>query len=194
MALGIVQAGYRNSLCMYAAQFLPESEISYEELLAELTTGLELAYQGEDEEPVTDEEAGEENRQPEILSNKRKEEWEEILEQSVVVEVMLRQMLENGLGQKDASGQEPPKKNSPENLDNDFDMGELLAVTEGKSKNSSERTEMPGNSEFLQTNSGNGAEYFSPSGAGRRQKLPSRIICLTCETECERKKQWNIIE
>lgn len=195
MALGIVQAGYRISLCMYAAQCLPESENSYEELLAELTTGLELAYQGEDEEPVTDEEAGEENRQPETLSNRRKEEWEELLEQSIVVEAMLRQMLENGLGQQKEEQQKPLKKNQEEEPDNDFNFEGIPAAEEGRHKDSSEaEKQLPGNSEFLQTNRGKGSEYWSPSGAGRKQKIQQRTICLTCETECDQKKQWKITE
>ena len=71
--------------------------------LAELTTGLELALEGSMEDNVPDSEDGADNlldeEQKEAYSA-RKKDWEEVLEQAKVVEAMLRQALENGLGSR----------------------------------------------------------------------------------------------
>ena len=53
MALGGVQAGYKNSLYLYSVGKFAESECSYSEWLAELTTELELALEGSMEENVS---------------------------------------------------------------------------------------------------------------------------------------------
>ncbi len=193
MALGMVQAGYGTSLCAYAAGTRTESECAYAELLAELTTGLELALEHGKEEEVTDsgteEEPREDSEQTEAYSD-RKKEWEKLLEQSLVVEAMLRQMLENGLGQQKEEQQQNSKKKQEE-LDNTFDLSGVPAETEGRHKES-EQNVRKGNSQFLQRNSGNGSEYWSPSGGGRSYRWNSRMFCLTCQTECDRKKQWKI--
>ena len=109
------------------------------------------------------------------------------------MEVMLRQMLENGLGQREETHQERLKKKRQEELDNSFDLNGIPDTREGKEKNNSEYTKTPGHSEFLQRSSGKSAEHWSPTNAGR-QGIQTRIICLTCETECDRKKQWKITE
>ena len=192
MALEMVQTGYGKSLYAYAAHLKTESEASYDEWLAELTTELELACKDGEEEPLTDENSGADSEETEVYSG-RKKEWEEQLEESIVVEVMLRQMLENGLGQREESQQENSKKNRPEELDNDFNLTGIPDMAEGKIKKDSEHMMMPGNSKFLQNNSGEGAEYWSQTNAGR-QSRQSHIMCLTCETKCDRKKQWKILE
>ncbi len=192
MALGTVQTGYRNSLCMYSVYFREESDISYADLLAELTTELELAFGDGDEEPVSEND-WEDSEQTEALLD-RKKEWEELLEQSVVLEVMLRQMLENGLGQRNKEQEANPKKQEAEELDNDFELSGIPEVYEGRQKDSRKQvTDYHGDSEFLQNNAGSGSEYFSPSAAGR-QSVQYRTMCLTCQTECDRKKQWKITE
>lgn len=192
MALGTVQAGYGNSLCAYSAYFKEESDISYADLLAELTTELELAMKEEEKESVMEEETGADSEQTEPHSN-RKKEWEELLEQSVVLEAMLRQMLENGLGQQKEEQQKQSEKKKEEELDNDFDLLGVSVSEEGRHKKELEHSEFPGNSEFLRSKSGGGSEYFSPSAAGR-QKPQLHVICLTCEVECDLKKQWKITE
>lgn len=187
MALGTVQAGYGNSLCAYSMYFKAESEVSYADLLAELTGSLDLALKGGEEEPVTEEGTGEDSEQAEAHSN-RKKEWEKLLEQSIVLEAMLRQMMEHGLGQQKEEQQNQQKKNPEDEPDNDFDLFGIPADAEGRHKAVSEYSDFPGNSEFLRNSSDNGSEYFSPSAAGR-QKSQLRTICLTCQTECDRKKQ-----
>jgi len=194
MALGIVQAGYKNSLYLYTAGTRLESEISYAEWLAELTTELELALESGTEDEVSDFETGEDNMEDdgttEAYSN-RKKEWEELLKQATVVEAMLRQMLENGLGQKKEEQQKPPEQQEEKETDNDFDLMGLPAVVEGRHKDSLEHTDFSGNSELRSKNSGKGSEYFSPSASGR-QTPQVHAICLTCELDCDRKKQWKI--
>jgi len=190
VALGTVQTGYGNSLCAYSVYFRAEFDLSYADLLAELTTELELACRSGDEEPVMEEGAGEDSEQEEIHSE-RKKEWEELLEQSVALDAMLRQMLEHGLGQQKEEQERQPEK-KPQEPDNDFELSGVLAETlEGRQKDCSQYTDYHGNSEFLQQNGGNGSEYFSPSAAGR-QSIQQRLICLTCQTECDQKKQWKI--
>jgi len=198
MALGIVQAGYKNSLYVYAAGKTSDSEYSYAELLAELTTELELALEGSMEDTVTDSEEGADNPpddgQTESYSA-RKKEWEEQLDQATVVEAMLRQALENGLGQQKEEEQ-TPQKQKKEETDNDFSLEGVPMMAEGKSKRSAEPEKSAGNAQFLQTDSGHGAEHWNLGNGGRtvsvKQQL--RIICLTCETECDQKKQWKIIK
>ena len=192
MALGMVQTGYAKSLYMYPARCKTESEFSYAELLAELTTELELALMDKDEEAMKQEETGEDFEQTESHCE-RKKEWEELLEESIVVEVMLRQMLENGLGQREEAQQEKESKEHSGDLDNEFNLSGIPDIVEGRSKDNSESTKTPGNSEFLQQNAGEGTQHWSQTNAGRQSVRP-HIICLTCETECDRKKQWKITE
>ena len=103
MAPGGVHAGYKNSLSMYAAEKKSDLEGSFEEWLVELTTGLELALEGNTGDNISESEEGEDNladeEQKETYSA-RKKDWEEVLEQAEVVEAMLRQALGNGLGQQ----------------------------------------------------------------------------------------------
>lgn len=193
MALGAVQTGYRNSLYTYPAQHREELERSYEEWLAELTTELELALENDNNDSFFDEKTEEDSEQTDSHSGVKKE-WEELLEGTDAVDVILRQMLENGLGQRKEEQQERQEKSSLDNLDNDFDMTGILATSEGKSKDSLEHMESPGNSEHLQSNAGTGAEYWNPSNPGRRQGAVSHMICLFCETECIMKKHWKITE
>lgn len=193
MALGIVQTGCRNSLYAYPAQSKLESERSYAEWLAELTTELELALEGRNDESVEEEHTEEDSGQSETHSGIKKE-WEELLEQTEAVDAILRQMLENGLGQRKEEQQEKQEENQLENLDNEFDLNAFQSVTEGDAKDASEYAELRGNSAFLQTNGGEGSEYWNPSNSGRRQSARPHTICLTCKTECERKKQWKITE
>ena len=192
MALGMVQTGYGKTLYLYTAKEKTESEVSYEDWLAELTTELELAWEGGNEDTVTEEneEDGSEEKNP---YSERKKEWEELLEESMVVEAMLRQMLENGLGQREEMQQEKRKKNSKE-PDNEFDFATISAEEEGRHKGNDVLSEFSGNSQFFQQSAGNGSEFFSPSAAGRSQKEELHIMCLTCETQCDKKKQWKIIE
>jgi len=196
MALGILQTGYKSSLYLYAAGKTSDLECSYAELLAELTTELELALEGNMEETVKDSEEGEdtpsEDGQSESYSA-RKKEWEEQLDQATVVEAMLRQALENGLGQHKEE-EKTPQKQKEEETDNDFSLEGVPMMPEGKSRSSPKVLESVGNSKFLQNNSGQGTEYFNLAGGGRKVVLKQqlRTICLTCETECDRKKQWKI--
>lgn len=193
MALGAVQVGYRNSLYTYPTQGRTELERSYEEWLAELTTELELALESETDESVLDEST--ENDSDETESHSElKEEWEELLEQTDVVDAILRQMLENGLGQRKDEQQEQQESQSPDNLDNEFDIAGVPADSEGKSKDGAEYPETLGNSEFLQSNAGNGTAYWNTSNPGRRRSAGPHMICLFCETECDSKKQWKITE
>lgn len=192
MALGTVQTGYKNSLYLYPAWSKEESDFDYAELLAELTTELELAGKDGEEETVTEEDR-EDSEQTEAQLD-RKKEWEELLEQSVNLEGMLRQMLENGLGQQKEEPKEQPKKKKEEEPDNEFQLMGVPVAAEGKSRSSPECQALLGNSQFLQTNTGTGAEYWSPSNGARQQCTGCHTICLTCETECERKKQWKITE
>lgn len=192
MALGTVQTGYRNSLYTYPERVKTEQERSYAEWLAELTTELELALEGGTEESVTDDSTEEDEPQKKAHSCLKRE-WEELLEQVDAVDAILRQMLEQGLG-KEKEEQQPQEEKHPENLDNDLDMAGITADSEGKSKQTSEYSERSGNSEFLQTNSGSGAEYWNSSNSVKRHSTRPHTICLTCETECERKKQWKITE
>ena len=116
MAPGGVHAGYKNSLYMYAAEKKSALEGSFEEWLVELTTGLELALEGNTGDNISQSEDGEDNladeEQKEAYSA-RKKDWEEVLEQAEVVEAMLRQALGNGLGQQKEKEKTPQKKNSP---------------------------------------------------------------------------------
>lgn len=196
MALGIVQAGYRSSLYVYTAENNPDWESSFEEWLAELTTGLELAMEDSMGDTVPDSEDGadgaQEDGQTEAYSA-RKKEWEEQLEQATVVEAMLRQALENGLGQQKEEDQKPQKKKEEE-PDNDFSLEGLPMMMEGKGRSCQASPEHAGSSQFLQNDSGYGAEYFNLGNGGREvpAKQQLRVLCLTCETECDRKKQWKI--
>ena len=198
MALEIVQAGYKNSLYLYAAGNNADSENSYAEWLAELTTELELALEGSTGDTVPDSEEGadkpSEDGQTESYLT-RKKEWEEQLEQATVVEAMLKQALENGLGQQKEE-EKPPQKQKEEETDNDFSLEGIPMMVEGKSKNSTETVTSAGNAQFLHTGSGHGAEHFSQTNGGRTvlAKQQQRLICLTCEIECDRKKQWKITE
>ena len=198
MALEVVQAGYKSSLYLYTAGTRMESEASYAEWLAELTTELELALEGGTEDKLSDFDTGEDDMEDdgksEVYSN-RKKEWEELLEHAKVVEAMLKQMLENGLGQQKEEDKMPQKKKEEEQ-DNDFSLEGIPMRIDGKSKNSDMPADSAGNSQFLQNNSGLGAEYLGLSGGGRKTVLkhPLRTICLTCETKCERKKQWKIVK
>ena len=197
MALGMVQAGYGNALYAYAAKVRSEAEFSYDELLAELTTELELALEGDRENLKKDYEEGTDTEEDSEQSKAKadlKDEWEELLEKSEIVEAMLRQMLENGLGQREDAQKESPGKKAKGDMDNEFDISDIPEIAEGRHKDISEYTESPGNSEFLQRNLGGGTEYWSPSQGGRRQVRNMHIFCLTCETECDRKKQWKITE
>ena len=197
MAPGGVHAGYKNSLYLYTAEINSGLDCSFEEWLAELTTGLELAMERgmEDntEDNISDFEEGAEE-QTEAYSA-RKKEWEEILEQAEMVEAMLRQALENGLGQQKEEERKPAKK-PEEELDNDFTLEGSLAAAEGKSRSSAEAFNGAGNSQFLETKAGTGAEYLNLNYGGRKEPeaFPFLTICLTCETECDRKKQWKISE
>ena len=191
MALGIVQAGYKNSLYLYAAGKNPEWDSSFEEWLAELTTGLELALEGSMEDTVTDSEEGEnsptEDGQADAYSE-RKKEWEEVLEQANVVEAMLRQMMENGLGQQ--KEEEKPPQKPEEETDNDFSLDGIPVLEEGKCHDRTKTEDSGGNSQFLQKDAGHGAEYLSLANGGRKAALQQqmRAICLTCETPCRHKK------
>lgn len=192
MALGIVQNVCKNSLYLYAEGKSFDQDCSYAELLAELTTELELALEDSKEGTATD--FGEETDSPSEEGkadsySTRKKEWEEQLEKAMVVEAMLRQALENGLGQQKEE-QPTPQKQEEEEADNDFSLEGVPMMVEGKSKSSPEASEDAGNSKFLQTTSGHGEEYFSPSNGGRKVlvKPQLRMICLTCEIECDRKK------
>lgn len=185
MALGTVQTGYRNSLYAYPVKSRTESERLYEAWLAELTTELELALESENRDSFSEESTEENSEQTEQHSGPKKE-WEDLLEQTDAVDAILRQMLENGLGQRKEEQREQ-QENKPDNLDNVFDMAGMTAVSEGRSKDSLEYLETPGNSQFLQNNDGNSTEYWNPSNSGRRQSVKSHVICLFCETECDKK-------
>lgn len=196
MALGIVQAGYKNSLCMYAAEKNPAWDSSFEEWLAELTTGLELALEGSMEDTISDSEEGVESQPEEGQTeaySERKKEWEEVLEQAKVVEAMLRQMLEHGLGQQKEEEKTPPKQEAEE-PDNDFSLEGVPMMAEGRSNNSTNPAEYAGNSQFLRTDSGTDAEYLNLGGRKIASALQQRLLCLTCETDCDQKKQWKITE
>lgn len=195
MAPGGVHAGYKYSLYAYQAEKNPDSEGSFEEWLLELTTGLELALEGSMEDCISDSEEGKDCSQEDGHTEAylaRKKEWEEILEQAKVVEAMLRQALENGLGQQKEEQPKQPKKLKKEELDNEFDLEGVPVTAEGKSKTGVENSGLAGNSQFLQTNTGHGAEYFSPGSGGRKYCEKIRTMCLTCETDCDQKKQWKI--
>lgn len=199
MAPGGVHAGYKNSLYMYQAEKNPDLEGSFEEWLLELTTGLELALEGSMEDNISDSEEGadcaSDDGHTEAYSARRKE-WEEILEQAKVVEAMLRQALENGLGQQKEEGKTPQKQKEEES-DNDFSLEGVPMPAEGKSKGSSKTKETKaGNSQSFQANAGSNAEYMHLANGGRKmaKKVLSRSFCLTCETDCDQKKQWKITE
>lgn len=190
MALGIVQAGYKGSLYMYTAGNNPDWENSFEEWLAELTTELELALEGSTEDTVAD---SEEEMDCAETYSERKKEWEDQLEQATVVEAMLRQALENGLGQQ--KEEEKPPQKQEEETDNEFFPEGIPMPAEGKSRNNAEPVGEKGNAQFLQTDSEHGAEYLNLANGGRRTLLQQlRTICLTCETDCDRKKQWKIMK
>ncbi len=90
-----------------------ESEVSYDDWLAELTTELELALEGDRENLTKDYEEGTDTEEDSEQSKAKadlKDEWEELLEKSEIVEAMLRQMLENGLGQREDAQKESPGK------------------------------------------------------------------------------------
>jgi len=197
MALGGVHAGYKNSLYMYQADKNSDLDESFEEWLVELTTELELALEGNMEDNSLNSNEGTDDPPkdgPTEAYSARKKEWEEILEQAKVVEAMLRQALENGLGQQKEEQQKPPKRLKEEELDNEFELEGIPVTVEGTTKPSKESSDFAGNSQFLQTNTGHGAEYFSPGSGSRKYCEKVRTICLTCETDCDQKKQWKITE
>ena len=105
---------------------------------------------------------------------------------------MLRQALENGLGQQKEEQPKTPKKLKKEELDNEFDLEGVPVTAQGKSKSGIESSGLSGNSQFLQTNMGHGAEYYSLANGGRKHCKKIHTICLTCETDCDQKKQWKI--
>lgn len=194
MAPGGVHAGYKNSLYLYQAEKNPDSEGSFEEWLLELTTGLELALEGNTEDTISDSEEGTDNcldeEQKEAYSA-RKKDWEEVLEQATAVEAMLRQALGNGLGQQKEEEKTPQKKKEKEQ-DNDFSLEGVPMPAEGKSKSRAKTKESSaGGSKSFQTNSGNNAEYLHLANGGRNRAkdVPIRTLCLTCETPCNQKKQ-----
>lgn len=193
MAPGGVHAGYKNSLYMYAAEKSSDLEENFEEWLVELTTGLELALEGNMEDTVPDSEEGAEGMSddgPTEAYSARKKEWEEILQEAEVVEAMLRQTLENGLGQQKEE-EKTSQKQKEEECDNDFSLEGVPMPVEGKSKSSTKTKETSaGNSKALQTNTGSTAEYLHLANGGRKKTkvVPLRTICLTCETPCDRKK------
>ena len=197
MAPGGVHAGYKNSLYMYAAEKKSALEGSFEEWLVELTTGLELALEGNTGDNISQSEDGEDNladeEQKEAYSA-RKKDWEEVLEQAEVVEAMLRQALGNGLGQQ-KDEEKTPQKKKEEECDNDFSLEGVPMPAEGKSKGNNVKSNNPsaGGSKSFQTNSGNNAEYLHLANGGRKKEkaVPVRSICLTCETPCDQKKQRN---
>lgn len=197
MAPGGVHAGYKNSLYMYAAEKKSALEGSFEEWLVELTTGLELALEGNTGDNISQSEDGADNladeEQKEAYSA-RKKDWEEVLEQAEVVEAMLRQALGNGLGQQKEEEKTPQKKKEEE-CDNDFSLEGVPMPAEGKSKGNNVKSNNPsaGGSKSFQTNSGNNAEYLHLENGGRKKAdmAPLRTICLTCETPCDQKKQRN---
>ena len=197
MAPGGVHAGYKDSLYMYRAEKNPDSEGSFEEWLLEQTTGLELALEGSMEDCISDSEEGkdcsQEDGQTEAYSV-RKKEWEDILEQAKVVEAMLRQALENGPGQQKEEQQKPQKESKEEEPDNEFMLEGIPMNAEGKRKPDAESTEFSGASQFLQTNTGQDSEYYNLANGGRKYCEKVRTICLTCETDCDQKKQWKIID
>lgn len=198
MALGGVQAGYKNSLYLYAAENNPDWDSSFKEWLAELTTELELALEGSMEDTISDSEGETEDFQNEEQTeaySARKKEWEEILEEANVVEAMLRQMMENGLGQQKEE-EKAPKKQKKEELDNDFSLEGVPLTDEGKSRNNAKTKESGGNSQFLKTDSGHGAEYWNLANGGRKVLVMQHpnIFCLTCEIQCDKKKEWKITE
>ena len=197
MAPGGVHAGYKNSLYMYAAEKKSALEGTFEEWLVELTTGLELALEGNTGDNISQSEDGEDNlaeeEQKEAYSA-RKKDWEEVLEQAEVVEAMLRQALGNGLGQQ-KDEEKTPQKKKEEECDNDFSLEGVPMPAEGKSKGNNVKSNNPsaGGSKSFQTNSGNNAEYLHLANGGRKKEkaVPVRSICLTCETPCDQKKQRN---
>ena len=193
MAPGGVHAGYKNSLYMYAAEKKSALEGSFEEWLVELTTGLELALEGNTGDNISQSEDGEDNlaeeEQKEAYSA-RKKDWEEVLEQAEVVGAMLRQALGNGLGQQ-KDEEKTPQKKKEEECDNDFSLEGVPMPAEGKSKGNNVKSNNPsaGGSKSFQTNSGNNAEYLHLANGGRKKEkaVPVRSICLTCETPCDSK-------
>ena len=193
MAPGGVHAGYKNSLSMYAAEKKSDLEGSFEEWLVELTTGLELALEGNTGDNISESEEGEDNladeEQKETYSA-RKKDWEEVLEQAEVVEAMLRQALGNGLGQQKEEEKTPQKKKEEE-CDNDFSLEGVPMPAEGKSKGNKVKPNdfSAGGSKSFQTNSGNNAEYLHLANGGRKQANIAllRTICLTCEIPCDQK-------
>lgn len=74
-------------------------------------------------------------------------------------------------------------------LDNAFDEEGFVAYFEGRQKNTGDASLEPGNSEFLQTNTGRWAEYINPLGSGSAKRKYLHRICLTCEVECDRKRR-----
>jgi len=184
MAPGGVHAGYKNSLYVYAAEKNPTSEDSFEEWLVELTTGLELALEGNTEDA---DDLPEEHKE---AYSSRKKDWEEVLEQATVAEVMLRQALENGLGQQEEEEKNRQKQNEEES-DNDFSLEGAVMPAEGTNRNRTETTEFAGNSQSLRTDTGNHAEHLNLANGEKNkgEKVPLRVFCLTCETQCERKNK-----
>ena len=190
MAPGGVHAGYKNSLYMYAAEKKSDLEGSFEEWLVELTTGLELALEGNTGDNISESEEDNlvDEEQKEAYSA-RKKDWEEVLEQAEVVEAMLRQALGNGLGQQKEE-EKTPQKQKEEEQDNDFSLEGVPVPAEGKSKSAGETKEtFAGGSNSFQTNKGNNAEYLHLANGGRKKArvVPLRTICLTCETPCDQK-------
>ena len=122
MALGMVQAGYGNSLYTYSAHSKTEAGSNYEEFLTELATELELALEGSSGEAVREEANEGDVEQPEEAS-KEKKEWEDLLQQSEAREAVLQNLLEEGLGQQK---KEETEKEQKENADATTDGGEEL--------------------------------------------------------------------
>ena len=119
---------------------------------------------------------------------------EEIKQAKWVKEAMLRQALENGPGQQKEEQQKPQKESKEEEPDNEFMLEGIPMNAEGKRKPDAESTEFSGASQFLQTNTGQDSEYYNLANGGRKYCEKVRTICLTCETDCDQKKQWKIIE
>lgn len=295
MALGMVQVGYGKSLYMYPAHGKTEVGSNYEEFLAELSTELELALEGNSGDAVQEENT--EESEQEEMPPKEKKEWEELLEQSDAVTAVLQELLDEETGQqkedakeqqqkaeedfetvnagedeqmlvseytrcsckeensgeivdyfilytekgifckrteKEISGKEKWKKKNggiewflpflsleefekaiaflkqfpqdmPKNfaanelfwldfLDNSFDFREVLALLEGKESRQSANMEYLGNSEFLQKNIGELAEYWNQASYGGRKEEYLHPFCINCETPCPRKERWKLLQ
>lgn len=193
MALGVAQTGQGNYLYKYMEEVRPETDFSYAVRMEKLVANLESTF--EEAKGGTAEGAGEADSQEEEAVEEygnRKKEWEEVLSKEKIVEAMLRQMLEHGLGQQKEEQQNLPRRQKEEELDNEFHRTGMAALVEGKTENSAQAVEQKGNSGYLQTDAGHGAEYQNLANGARTYYVSVRVFCLTCETECDRKKQWKI--